>query len=301
MTTAVAGIRVNGDLGATETVEDGAQGWYFYGVTRRGPLAAMLEEADSQYPVGASSICDSSHAAPLQLLEFSRLAAVVRPVRLADFTLVALRTRLQNASALEASVRSHNHVIEAIHAEQGILPAKFGMVYTHAEDVVSALRTAHDTLLRRLGRLQGCDEWAIHLFADGAVARKRISTTDAAIQRLHNERAAASPGRAYFLEQQLRDELDAATERALSTLAQRAFERMASYVVAGQVNPLTDAPDPAGEVEILRAAFLVRRGSAQSFAAEARSIVETHDELRCDASGPWPPYSFAAWDDEETA
>jgi hypothetical protein len=75
---------------------------------------------------------------------------------------------------------------------------------------------------------------------------------------------------------------------------------MASHAVAAQVNPLGPAADSDGEVEILRAAFLVQRGSAESFATEARSVVAASDGLRCESSGPWPPYSFAAWDEEET-
>lgn len=260
-----------------------ARGWYLYGITRPAPLAALAVTDD---------------AAALQLLDCSELTAVVRPVLLADFSPAVLRQRLQSASELEEIVRSHNRVIEAIHARQAILPAKFGSVYARTEDIVSALRSARDTLLPQLRRLEGCDEWAVHLYAHGPVVQERIATKDSSVQRLRDERAAARPGRAYFLEQQLHHAVKAATEEALVTLAQRAFDRLKGYAVAGQVNRIGPR-DGTDDVEILRAAFLVARDGAERFRQEVRSSADPSAGLRCEYSGPWPPYSFAARDDEE--
>jgi hypothetical protein len=261
-------------------------GWYFYGITRCAPLPAAIRAADDD-------------AVPVQLLEFSELAAVVRPVPLVDFTPDALNEHLHDASALETMVRSHNRVIEAIHAQQAILPAKFGMVHARAEDVVSALRPAHDSLLQRLSRLEECDEWAVHVYADRATTRERIAVEDEAMRRLREERGAARPGRAYFLAQQLRDALDSATEDALSTLAQDTFDRLAIYAVDAEVNPVSRPAALVAESEILRASFLVRRDATEQFAKEVHSCIDGRECLRCDCSGPWPPYSFADQHEEE--
>ncbi|MGH7678937.1 MAG: GvpL/GvpF family gas vesicle protein [Gemmatimonadaceae bacterium] len=263
------------------TTTNATQGWYLYGITRSGP---RVDE-------------------PLQLLEFSGLAAVVTPVSLADFSSAALRERMQDASVLESTVRDHNRVVETIHAAQAILPAKFGLVYTNADDVVASLQRAHDTLLDQLNRLDRCDEWAVHLYANRAAQRERISTGDPAIQLLREQRAAARPGRAYFIEQQLRVEVDVATAQALWNLAQSAFGQLSAHAVSGQLNPIKagTAADDAGEVEIMRASFLVARDGAERFKAEARSIADTSAGTRCEYSGPWPPYSFAERADEEAA
>jgi gas vesicle protein GvpL/GvpF len=285
-----------GNLTPTETVDDRALGWYLYGISRRGTLASVLAAASDDAYTGSDPA--TRDGAPLELLEFSALAAVVRPVPLADFNVAALRDRLRDASALEAMVRSHNRVIESIHARQAILPAKFGVVYTDAEDVVSALEPTQDALLQQLDRLEGCDEWAVHLYAKPGVVRQRVAAEDSAIQRLRDEHAAARPGRAYFLEQQIRDQLETATELAFLTLAQNAFDRLASQAVAGQVNPLGAVAERTDEVEILRASFLVSREGSERFTAEAFSSTQGGDGLRCEYSGPWPPYSFAAQDAE---
>jgi hypothetical protein len=201
---------------------------------------------------------------------------------------------------VETIVRSHNRVIEAIHARQPVLPAKFGSVYARAEDIVTALRSARDTLLPQLHRLEGRDEWAVHLYADSAVVRDTIATVDPAIRRLRDEHAAARPGRAYFLEQQLRDAVTAATEQALLALAQQAFDRLVVHAVTWQVSPVGPLPDAGAEVEILRASFLVSRDDADWFMEEVRGAAGIGEGLRAECSGPWPPYSFAAWDEKET-
>ena len=295
MTTTAAGTRPEAERAVSQTSGDATRGWYLYGITRRGPLADVLAAADAAQPAG-DGIAAPGSAAPLQLIECSGLAAVVRPVALADFSLAVLQDRLRSARELEAMVRSHNGVIEAIHDRQAILPAKFGVVYANTRDIVSALRTACDTLLPRLHRLDGCDEWALHLYADRAVVRDRIAARNPEIGRLREEHAAARPGRAYFLERQLRGELDAATRQAQVTLAQGAFDRLSRAAVAGQVSPLGPAADASGEVEILRAAFLVARDDVERFEAEVHAAADAGEGLRCECTGPWPPYSFATLD-----
>jgi hypothetical protein len=280
------------------TPSDDARGWYLYGITRSGSLADVLAEADAG-PVGAITAVPAN-VAPLELLECSGLAAVVRPILLADFSQALMQERLRNASDLETIAQGHNRVIDAIHARQAILPAKFGMVYAHAGEIVSAVRSACEALLPQLHRLEGCDEWALHIYADRSVVRERASGNDPVIQRLREEAATARPGRAYFIERQLRDRLETATRDALVALAQRAYDQLAASAVAGQVSPLA-ADDAGSEVEILRAALLVARNDTERFESAVQAITDTGDGLRCLASGPWPPYSFAARDGEGVA
>ena len=267
-------------------------GWYFYGITRRGSLSTLLALADTVGHVDASR-----ESTPLQLLEFSELAAVVRSVRMDDFSATALEERLQSETALEGMVRSHNGVIEAIHARQAMLPAKLGAVHARQEEMLSALRREHDSLLRQLNWLEGRDEWALHLYADGAGVAERISKEDPAIRRLREAHALARPGRAYFLEQQIREALESTTELQLSTLGQATFDRLAPFAVERQSSDVQAVTDQ-GEIEILRASFLVSRTNADAFTREARCIGDSNEHLRCDVSGPWPPYSFAVWHEE---
>ena len=273
---------------------DTARGWYLYGITRRAPLEEVLAVADDGPAFTVRSMSPAGDDPRLQLLEFASLAAVVRPVLLAEFSLNVVQERQRSAAVLEEMVRSHNRVVEAVHARQAILPAKFGSVYADMQDLAAALAPEHDTLLRQLDRLEGCDEWAVHLYAESTAIRKRISAEDPAIRLLREEYLAARPGRAYFLDRQIRDALDAATLEALVTIARTAFDRLARHAVAAQVNPAGPVSEHAEETEILRGAFLVAREVAERFEEVVHSTVDVSEGLRCDYSGPWPPYSFAA-------
>src|SRR5690606_37938631 len=203
---------------------------------------------------------------------------------------------LEDVAWLESVVRAHNGVVAAIHRGQAILPAKFGSVYRSPEDLRVALMEAHDALVRQLDHLTDCDEWALHLYADRAVVERRVSEAHPELQRLQEEVATARPGRAYLLQRQLAGELAAATEEMLSELALAAFERLLQHAVAGETTSPTRADDP--DAEILRAAFLVKRHHLTTFLAEADRIADTGTGVRCEYSGPWPPYSFATPADE---
>lgn len=265
---AVDGPEMQGDTGT---------GWYLYGITRCGVPSSVL-----------------AAAGPIELLELAGVAAVVRRVHLADFGEAVLQKRFADEAELESMVRRHNGVIEAIHARQSILPARFGMVYPHVADIVAALQAANDVLLRELDRLAGCDEWAVHIYADRAVVRESIALGSPAIRRLREQAAIARPGRAYFLERQLRDELESATAQQLVELARKAFDCLSSTAIAAQSSESAGVAGAMDEVEILRAACLVAGEGAASFEAQVGALADSSSGLRSECSGPWPPYSFAA-------
>ncbi|HKC76703.1 MAG TPA: GvpL/GvpF family gas vesicle protein [Chloroflexota bacterium] len=109
-----------------------------------------------------------------------------------------------------------------------------------------------------------------------------------------------SPGRAYLLQRELDEERAAAMEQALRELPQAAYEHLARGAVAGRVTQAAlSTPNAQGEIEVLRAAFLVRRANADTFQAELRSCVEGRDGVHCEYSGPWAPYSFAVPTEEK--
>lgn len=225
--------------------------------------------------------------------------AVVSPVSLAEFEPEVVQARARDTAWLEAMVRGHERVVEAVQRERGVLPARFGCVYATAAELAAALERSQVALLAHLQRLEGCDEWGIRLYADRSVVRQRVAAEQPAIRQLQQELAGARPGRAYFLQRKLADALAAASEQAVDDLAQTAYDRLASWAVAGQVTARANARQALdGEAEILRAAFLVQRAGLGCFEAEVQRFAESRAGLRCECSGPWPPYSFAAVDAE---
>src|SRR5438045_2564083 len=132
-----------------------AVGWYLYGITqRRTDAAERLRLSDARHDANAP-LSDGTDHEPLQLLGEGGLAAVVRRVRLSDFTAEALQARLGDPAWLEMMVRKHNAAIAGLHQEQTILPSRFGAVYARLEDVAAALRERHDALRAQLEWLDG--------------------------------------------------------------------------------------------------------------------------------------------------
>ncbi len=265
-----------------------AWGWYLYGIMRRAHVAevtAALAPAEGE---------------PLQALEQGELAAVLQPVPLEEFSAEALRARAEDVAWLEAMVREHNRIVAGIHQFSPVLPARFGVVYASRDGLRAALAERYDQLLELLQQLAGCDEWGVHLFADRQ-ALHRLVEAHPALQRLKSELTTATPGRAYLLKRKLADELANITEEALDELARAGYARLGRVAVAGQLRPRPSASaEGSGEREVFHAILLVPREQRAAFLEEVQRLAEEQAELRCEYSGPWPPYSFASPVEEQT-
>ena len=266
---------------------DSGLGWYLYGITLRESASRLDEDLTAE------------SGEPLRILEQGKLAAVTRLVPRDAFSSEALQERAQDITWLGEAVRNHNEVVERIHHVGTVLPGKFGAIYPTSEALQAALAEMHDALLAQLERLQHRDEWGIHLSADRQ-AVQRLAGEHPALRQLQDEMAAASPGRAYLLKRKVADTMTDITEQALSTLAQTCYQRLAGYAVAGQISPRPPKPaERGGEREVLHATFLVERSRTGNFLQEMQRLVQEQEGVRCEYSGPWPPYSFASIGGEE--
>jgi hypothetical protein len=270
------------------------EAWYLYGIVR-APRPG--QEQHGSDPNGIRSALDalSAEGITLQLVDHADVAAVVKLVPRHEFTDESLQERLRDPVALEAMARAHNHVIATVHGQETILPAKLGGVYARLEDVQLALEQTHDVLRAQLDRLEGCDEWAVHMFADRATVQRHVAAQNPSIRQLREDLQTARPGRAYFLQRKLAADLAAVTEQTLEELARTGYNLLAQSAVAGQISPMArQATNERGEIELLRAAFLVPRARAPAFVQTVDSLASGREGVRSEYSGPWPPYSFAA-------
>jgi hypothetical protein len=301
--------------GAPATEE---RGWYLYGVTRSGVLPTRRPERGNGDRGMAELALDTGtdEGEPMQVLDCGALAAIARCVLLADFSEEALRARHDDNAWFAEMAHRHNQVIAAIHQQQAVLAAKFGSVYAHAEDVQRAVAEAQETLLAQLECAEGCDEWAVHTYADHPTIAQRLAAEHPTLRQLQQELASAHPSRSYFLQRKLDEERAAAVEHVLRELPQAAYEHLARWAAASWLEatrgrsprggasrvtqPTRSTPNAQGEIEVLRAAFLERRAQADTFLTELRSYAQGRDGVHCQYSGPWAPYSFAVPIKEDT-
>jgi len=277
------------------TEASGQDGWYLYGIIRLSAGESAPAWADTTGVNIAEAHLDlGPDYGPVQLLEIGSLAAVVRRILLADFTAEALQTQLGDPSRLRLVVQMHNDVIHAFHQERAILPAKFGAAYARFSDIAAAIDQRSEAILAQLTRLDGCDEWAVHVYVDQRIIREAVRA-DQATEPAQQQLAAASPGRAYFLRRKLDDDLAARTAHVTEEIALAAFQRLAGLAVDARGDrPANPSGNDDAEAEVLRAAFLVRRELSEEFVASVRATADYGRGWHCTYSGPWPPYSFAA-------
>lgn len=260
-------------------------GWYLYGMIRD------RHSGDAELVIGPGLDGRCS----VEVLPCGDIAAVVSRVEVAEFGPAALRARLRDEVWLEAAVRGHDRVVGAVHGQRTVLPTRFGCVYASIRDLAAALAGAHDCLLAQLERLDGCDEWGVRLYVDAQTMRETVAAENSAVRSTRRELATARPGRAFFLRRKLSDTVAAETARAVAHLARAAYDRLARRAVSGRLDAQRrGSRDPDEEIEVLRAAFLVRSAEVHAFLEDFHRLVEGQRGLRGDFSGPWPPYSFAA-------
>ncbi|MCL4543327.1 MAG: GvpL/GvpF family gas vesicle protein [Chloroflexi bacterium] len=257
--------------------------WHLYGVTRCCPQesARVLDELGSDAP------------APVWLLPCGNLGAVARPLAPSEFAAEAIGEQSRDAGWLEALVRGHERVLEAVHQERGILPAKLGCVYSSVATLEVMLEHDRSQLLTQLERVEGCDEWDVRVLVERAVSRQQAGQEDQTARRLQEELTSAKPGRSYFLQQKLKETLAAATERRLHELAEASWERLRPWAVTAQRLPRRRGVQPAShETQVLHAVFLVHRTTRDTFVAALYEFAASQPGLRAEYSGPWPPFNF---------
>ena len=210
------------------------------------------------------------------------LTAVVGDVPLDLFGAEALRRNLEDLDWLAAVARAHDAVIAAL-AEQGpVAPVRLATVYRDDESLAAAVRARSEQFSRTLERVSGRTEWGVKAFSTAAPDPPA---------------PAGSSGVAYLTRR--RNALAARETRArrASKEVQRLHVALCDLSAearlhAPQSRALTDDDRPM----VLNAAYLVDTGQADRF-ADAVAAAESQ-LLAVQLTGPWPPYSFSAVEEQ---
>ena len=258
-------------------------GWYLYGIIEQCPTVSW--DSGASLRQGSDDI---------QLLQHEDVAAVVRSVPVADYQPEAIRTHMHDAHWLEVMATHHHSVIESVHRRRAILPATFGCVYADEAGLRTGLSDLHDTLLARLRWIADCDEWTVRLYGDATTLSRRLTQKHPRLQALQQEIDSVTSGRAYLLKRKFVNELSTVMAEATAEHADDAYSRLShrsrSSMLQAQ-NAILD--ERHGEVEFLRAVFLVPRPDVDTFLRDTEGAAWHDAGIRGEYSGPWPPYSFA--------
>ncbi len=171
----------------------------------------------------------------------------------------------------EENILVHARVVEALaSSNEAVLPVRFGRGFRDLDDLEAVTaRLAHE-IEERLEDVRGCVEIGLHVVAPTQPAAPNGSGSD-------------------YMQRRLRD-----LTRA---------EALAAEIHAPLAEHARDAnrTRSVGATALLRAAYLVPRDEVARFKARVEQAQLRHPELSFACTGPWPPYSFAALEQEGAA
>jgi hypothetical protein len=262
----------------------------------------------------AYCLCDDHEGARL---DFGGAVGVggapARAIEAANFVAVVSDYAGERIEISRADLLAHNRINGLVLALTSPLPFRFGTLVTPAQLDQYAARDAA-ALRARLARVRGCVEMSVKLIrplnsedqapnaapsvasadtgtpassAESVNAPSGPQSSGAAVSAsLSSSRAGrgtaylAAKRRALLGDERLRSEAEALAARLrdfLSEVVRESSERLS----------------PA-EALVLRAAYLVERVRVAEYQSRLREFGAAQSDLRLLASGPWPPYSFAA-------
>lgn len=223
---------------------------------------------------------------PPYALDAGSMVAVASDVPAESYAQGALASRLADGEWLSARGLAHERVVESCFLVAPTIPLRFGTIFHAPERVVAFVESRGPELETLLGELSGKVEWDVRVFVDRprfeAAAAKRLSTAPS---------APSGPGRAYL---EAKRAAAAARESAREAIARAAGEVEAHLSAASLAT--ARAPESGEGSLVLRSTFLVAwdlRANFEAAIARERERLELAG-FRIEATGPWPPYSFAS-------
>jgi hypothetical protein len=173
---------------------------------------------------------------------------------------------------------AHAALLAEIHAQIGILPARYGTVAASEEAVRDFLGNHRDNLLRDLLRLEGTGEIGLRVDLADLAATPHSRNED----RSHPP--ASLPGQYLALRRQRYASIDRLARQA--RLATEDFVQAMHGLFCDCRTLSSTVPT------VVRLAFLVRRDLWATFRNRIAALMPGRASQRCTLLGPWPPYSF---------
>lgn len=234
---------------------------------------------------------------PVRLADHGGLVAVVSEVPAEDFEEGPLRERLEDLDWLAGTARAHESVVRALSSVTGVVPLRLATVCRGESGVRRLLDEGRDRFTANLDRLEGRVEWGVKLYARPAGDADRAPSAPAPPEGGSSRPsggASPSSGRDYLRRRlQSRQTRERSWARA-DALAQQLHGELARHAEAQRLHrPQSGQLARAAGVNVLNAAFLVRREESDAFVAHLERLTPKEPGIRVELTGPWAPYSFA--------
>jgi hypothetical protein len=224
----------------------------------------------------------------VELLADGDLAAVVRPVPLAEFGEEALRRNLEDMGWLEKTARAHEEVLDALVRATTLVPLRLCTVFRDAHGVRGMLRDEAPSLADALQRLAGTTEWGVKILAD----RSKLAAAGET-----NGGGGEGEGARFLAARKRAQELAAEADQLINVAVGEAHARLAEEARDAVVHPAQSRELAGYEGEmVLNGSYLVEDERIDSFHGLVDELASRYEPagLSFTLTGPWAPYNFVA-------
>ncbi|UYQ60264.1 GvpL/GvpF family gas vesicle protein [Streptomyces peucetius] len=223
---------------------------------------------------------------PVRPVEHDGLLAVVSDVRAEDFEEAPLRDHLEDLDWLADTARAHESVVRAVGEVTDLVPLRLATVCRGESGVRRLLDQGARLFAENLDRLAGRVEWGVKLYA--------AAEQETAPEPRCAPAEGPSSGRDYLRRRlRSRQSREQSWTRA-DALARRLHTELAGHAEAQRLHrPQSGQLARSHGVNVLNAAFLVRREDSEAFVGHVERLTPPEPGVRVELTGPWAPYSFA--------
>ena len=237
---------------------------------------------------------DQEH--PIESVASGALQAIVSRVRVEQFSAETLDTPLRDMNWLEVVLRSHASILNSIHSSGGIVPMRFGTMYSDIAGIREYLNIQQEVLRESLEGLKGTEEWGVKVFCDSKKLLEAVQNEEGEVPGLDCSTQDKKRGTAFLMKKRktlkIRDQVSRFRDRCtkechnrLGNLAEQAVQTS----VQGKELTGRDREDM-----IFNGAYLVGKSRTGDFAEMIDWLTEQYGKqgFSIEKSGPWPPYHF---------
>jgi hypothetical protein len=268
--------------------EPGAQGYYVYCISERGPALEILTTGSVPSAMEENT--------GLEVIAVGDLAAIVSRVPLSMFGEKSLDAHLSDAPWVTVRAMRHEQVVEHFARQTSVVPLRFGTIYLDEPGVKHMLTEKQDQLHVILERVKGHEEWGVNVYWDRVVLLENITNISPRLREMSATAKSASPGQSYLLQKKIEALRADEGKLEIDRTTKRIEERLSSLSDgASRLRVLKVEATEHGELRS-KFAFLVLKDKFEEFRAAAEELASEIQNagIRIELTGPWPAYNFAA-------
>jgi hypothetical protein len=219
------------------------------------------------------------------------ICATFTPVDPEAFSQEAIDQRAKDLEWLGAIGYRHQAVMSELMKQTSLVPLRAFTLFSSEDAVRTYLRDNAELLQKTLERLEGKQEWTLRIELEPTKWNEALNTRVGPLRELHEQIAAAPPGKAFLLRKKLDDE-----KKRVSRTAEEELVHELERAVLDKLKCETIAENRARRDGAFPQINVLLNRDEESLLQELHGeLTERYERegVTLGITGPWPPYTFA--------